>query len=806
MELLKQCLPIISIPRGYDKIYKDECVYSFDTPESEGGLYVCMTTFFGFGRKYVEWHHKKSGLVAFLHLRRIKKECPRNPTEATEEKKVVRLAIGVEGGFDFESQKKYEYEEVNSIVLLPSFTVISLPNTELPEEVQACVSGILAADSATKLAEVEALAGTWDGEKRKISRDAENLIQFNNGIKVPPKGWKCEECDKVENLWLNLTDGSILCGRKFFDGSGGNNHALEHYKKTGHSLAVKLGTITVDGADVFSYAEDDMVEDPYLKQHLAHFGINITELEKTDKSMIELEIDINQKIGEWATIQEAGSKLVPLYGPGYTGLANLGNSCYLNSVMQVLFSMPAFQSRYFDQFEEIFRSSAGNPTEDFTVQMAKLAYGLLSGEYSKLAIQPDGETDSQEEQPGLRLNMFKSLIGKGHPEFSTKRQQDAMEFLLHLINLLERHNRGRINPADCFKYEEENRILCVESNKVKYLNSTQYILRLPVPIEDAVNLQEVIAYEKKKQELEAAGGRIDPQEIIRARIPLSKCFEAFAADKSVPDFYSSELKRKSTAIKSTRLATFPDFLMIQLEKFTFANGWIPKKLDVSIEIVNDVENLEFLRGRGLQPNEIPLPEETNQLAPSVDVQIDELVVANLEEMGFPRDACKRAVFKTGNQGLEAATDWIMEHMEDPDFNDPLVPQGGSAECTFVPDPLAIDSLSAMGFTLEQVVKALKATDNSLERAADWIFSHLEELDTEVMDTTERPQAQFRDGEAKYRLTAFISHMGTSTMVGHYVCHILKEGRWVIFNDNKVALSENPPKDLGYIYIYKRVSD
>ena len=51
-----------------------------------------------------------------------------------------------------------------------------------------------------------------------------------------------------ENLWLNLTDGSILCGRRYFDGSGGNNHAVEHYRESGYPLAVKLGTITPDGA------------------------------------------------------------------------------------------------------------------------------------------------------------------------------------------------------------------------------------------------------------------------------------------------------------------------------------------------------------------------------------------------------------------------------------------------------------------------------------------------------------------------------------------------------------------------------
>jgi len=45
-------------------------------------------------------------------------------------------------------------------------------------------------------------------------------------------------------------------------------------------------------------------------------------------------------------------------------------------------------------------------------------------------------------------------------------------------------------------------------------------------------------------------------------------------------------------------------------------------------------------------------------------------------------------------------------------------------------------------------------------------------------------------------------MGTSTDVGHYVCHINKDGRWVIYNDEKVAESKNPPKDLAYVYLYE----
>lgn len=44
---------------------------------------------------------------------------------------------------------------------------------------------------------------------------------------------------------------------------------------------------------------------------------------------------------------------------------------------------------------------------------------------------------------------------------------------------------------------------------------------------------------------------------------------------------------------------------------------------------------------------------------------------------------------------------------------------------------------------------------------------------------------FRDGSGKYRLVGFISHMGTSPHSGHYVAHLLRGGRWVLYNDEKV---------------------
>ena len=51
--------------------------------------------------------------------------------------------------------------------------------------------------------------------------------------------------------------------------------------------------------------------------------------------------------------------------------------------------------------------------------------------------------------------------------------------------------------------------------------------------------------------------------------------------------------------------------------------------------------------------------------------MDMTVVNSLVEMGFPEVACQRAATLTHGQGLEAATQWIMEHMDDPDFLAPL---------------------------------------------------------------------------------------------------------------------------------------
>ncbi|XP_061530362.1 LOW QUALITY PROTEIN: ubiquitin carboxyl-terminal hydrolase 5 [Phycodurus eques] len=842
-EVLMSVLSTIRVPKPGDRVHKDECALSFSSPESEGGLYVCMNSFLGFGSQYVDRHHARAGQRAYLHItrtRKAKKEDDNNSGSGhPPKKKPTRLAIGIEGGFDVEQE---HYEEEYKVVIFPDKQEVTtedlgaMPDV-VKERVSLSMTGIIAADSVSHTLQVQ----QWDGEVRQESRYAADLKQLDNGVKIPPSGWRCEVCGLQENLWMNLTDGKVLCGRKYFDGSGGNNHALLYFQETGYPLAVKLGTITPDGADVYSYDEDDMVLDSKLPEHLSHFGIDMMTMEKTERTMTELEIAVNQRVGEWEVIQESGTTLRPLFGPSLTGMKNLGNSCYLNSVMQVLFTVPDFQSKYVSNIDKIIDEAPSDPTQDFKTQVAKLGYGLLSGEYSKPAPDPVDENSAAEAkdyQIGIAPRMFKALVGRGHMEFSTNRQQDAQEFLLHFINMVERNCRSGPNPSEAFRFLVEERIVCQQSQKAKYTQRVDYIIQLPVPMDQAINKDELQEAERQRENGDSTATP------VRAQIPFAVCMAALSEPELLTDFWSSAVQTKTTATKTTRFASFPDHLVIQIKKFTFGLDWVPKKLDVSID-VPDTLDLSALRASGQQPGEELLPEVAPPplMTPDVEVKgilgshgneeddslyspllspvLDDCTVSQLCDMGFPLEACRKAVYYTGNTGIDSAMNWVMGHMDDSDFSTPLVLPGCSGGTTPTMESVSEEHLAtivSMGFSREQATKALRATSNTLERAVDWIFSHLDDLESMEVSEGGRSAAEsevarepppgpcVRDGPGKYELFAFISHMGTSTMCGHYVCHIKKDQQWVIFNDQKVCASEKPPKDLGYLYFYRRMSE
>merc|ERR1711988_1052356 len=266
------------------------------------------------------------------------------------------------------------------------------------------------------------------------------------------------------------------------DGSGGTGAALKHFEdmqKEGkfYPLCVKLGTITPKDADIYSYAKDenDMVTDPKLAEHLSHFGINIMQMQKTEKSMAEMQIELNLNFN-YGAILEDGVQLVNCYAPGRIGLKNLGNSCYMNSCLQTLMSLEEFK-KLKDIATETFRNCGNKlPSDDMTLQLCKLASGLHSDRYLKEAevVRSTMEKPYNMEEDEFRKKLkeeeiyispmaFKSLAGKGHPDFKTSLQQDASEYLAHLFNLFEKDakSNGTKDLSKLFTFEFEERMQMV---------------------------------------------------------------------------------------------------------------------------------------------------------------------------------------------------------------------------------------------------------------------------------------------------------------------------------------------------------
>ncbi|GAB5032118.1 ubiquitin carboxyl-terminal [Nannochloropsis oceanica] len=881
----------VRAPGSHDKVYKDECLYSFDTPFSPDGLYVNLKTWGGVGKDFLSFDSGKTGNTLYVHLKYTKLPVAEESAAGNEAKAEAEaasecptvLGIGVEGGFKLDSQK---YEVVKEAALAvvsspngdaePRVQRVVFPNEELPEFLSRAVQVILDHQGVTS--QTDEAAWLADEDPRPISKYAEDLMQLENGVKISsdPSTWKCADSGQTQNLWLNLSDGYIGSGRaQVVNGETiGTGAALKHFEATHgmYPLAVKLGTITPHGADVYSYAadEDCMVTDPKLAEHLRHFGIDVMGLEKTDKSLAELEIEGQR----WAfsRITEAGAHLLPLRGPGYIGLRNLGNSCYMNSVLQLLFALPEIQEQYVGRFEELVKgeraAAVTDPAGDLLTQMCKLAQGLCTARYAPLATEEErkeaAENNDTNFTPSVEPRMFKVLMGKQHPEFSTGRQQDAAEYLEHVLEKLMRAERmggagskgeNPFSTEGLFKYLVEERLECVESGKVRYAEKSDLFLRLMIPVEAAVNREEVRKFKERKQETEEekkekkkqkltgvsdGGGEggigesismtkdeKEEQEVLPI-VPFSACLDTFSQAEDLEDYYSSALGRKGPAQKRVRFRTFPRYLALQLKRYYVdTQTWQGKKLEAVVDVPEQLD-LRSLRAKGLQEGEELMPEgaveetkdgkEGEGGEEAGGVTPDQMMAAQMESMGFSANAIARALFAVSNAGVEQATAWLFEHLEDANINEPITLSSSSSSSSSTKGPAAaeVGNLAAMlGFTDEQAKAALTATDGNMERAADWLFSHADDLAgavAEVLgnvtgvggkDEGGEGGVEYSDGEGVYRLVGFISHVGKNLGSGHYVAHIKKDGQWAIFDDQKVAASEAPPMDLGYLYVYRR---
>lgn len=269
-------------------------------------------------------------------------------------------------------------------------------------------------------------------------------------------------------------------------------------------------------------------------------------------------------------------------------------------------------------------------------------------------------------------------------------------------------------------------------------------------------------------------------------------------------------------LRRSGFKTLPNVLAINCRRFELVN-WVPTKLDIPILVNDEAYSLDHYLSSGIQPGEEPLPGDADKEPGFV---ADEVALAQLEAMGFPRRRCEKALYNTGNSDAEAAMNWLFAHMDDADIDEPLVIPGAAASASAAaggsgdrgsgPSQDQIDMITGMGFSAAQAKKALKETNGNVEAAMEWIFGHMDDVfdeeaeedkvgipEASVADKKGNEEPGSRDTPANFKLDSIVCHKGGSIHGGHYVAFIKKDlshvageegGGWVLFNDEKVVKS------------------
>ncbi|XP_031623555.1 ubiquitin carboxyl-terminal hydrolase 3-like [Contarinia nasturtii] len=438
--------------------------------------------------------------------------------------------------------------------------------------------------------------------------------------------WRCLECTSDKENWMCLNCGQVLCGRYE------NGHALHHSTlNTQHNVC--LNTLNFS---VYCYKCDDFVING------KHLLDNLREEFKDDDSSSEASNSLDESSsiksskGSASTsssdsgwydestpgVSQTGRRLRPRKRTNSNtnnengnesptkkklmrkviGLRNLGNTCFMNSVLQSLnnieeFSLyfntlPSLETKAQQQQQKRFyysRSQKDNVGDaNVAEELRKVLINLSQGGDGSKAISPE--------------SLF-LVIWKVVPQFRGHRQHDAHEFLRYMLDRLHTELQCVTIPADSnsgthkttnkdWNGSEGSSLSTSEPNSTSFRNRSSIVTNIfGGTLQSEVRCL-ICGMESKKHDPFLDLSLDIPEKFYketdadgRPVCNIADCLSSFTEVEELAEtelYYCNSCKCKQKSTKRFWIRRLPNVLCLHIKRFRW-NNFFRTKIDLRIK-------------------------------------------------------------------------------------------------------------------------------------------------------------------------------------------------------------------------------